>query len=153
MNGNSKFDAYYKEAERMYVRDGKTQKEIAEFLKISEKTISAWSAKDEWVRNRREFLTKTQIGPIEKLEGALERLVARLDAGELDENPKLADQLSKVMAVLDRLRGKRDPLGEAIVVMDRFGAYIKRVYPEVEFNSKVGDCIAGFFEEVRRGSM
>lgn len=150
MNGNSKFDAYYKDAERMYVRDGKAQREIADFLKISEKTISAWSAKGEWVRNRKEFLTKSQSGAIEKLEGALERLVARLDAGELDENPKLADQLSKVTAVLDRLRGKRDPLGAAIEVMDGFTKYVRQVSQDADFVGRVGDLVAGFFEETRR---
>ena len=50
----SKFQDYYKDAERLSVKEGKTQREISELLGISEKTISRWSSDGEWMRQRKE---------------------------------------------------------------------------------------------------
>ena len=147
----SKFKDYYPEAERLAVREGKTQREISELLGISEKTISAWSANGEWMRQRKEYLVNTREGPAEQLKKGLLTLIQGSNALELVENPRLVDQITKIISAIEKIEGGRDVLGSAIETMDRFSKYLIRVEQDKEVIKKIGEHIHRFFEEIRRG--
>ena len=135
----------------MAVRDGKTQREISELLGVSEKTISAWSAKGEWMRQRKEYLVNTREGPAEQLKKGLLTLIQGSNALELVENPRLVDQITKIISAIEKIEGGRDVLGSAIETMDKFTRYLIRVEQDKEVIKKIGEHIHKFFEEIRRG--
>lgn len=142
----SKFQDYYPEAERLAVREGKTQREISELLGISEKTISAWSKKGEWMRQRKEYLVSTREGPIAKLKARFAQLLE--DMGDLDA--RKTDEIYKIRLLIDRMEGGMDVLGSAIETMDKFSKYLVRVELDKEIIKKIGEHIHRFFEEIRR---
>jgi len=142
----SKFQDYYDDAERLAVKEGKTQQQICELLGISEKTISRWSKNGEWMRQRKEYLVSTKTGPIQKLE---KRLIELLEDPEIDA--RKTDELYKIQLLIDRMKGGFDIKGATIEVMDRFTQYINRVEEDKEFVGKLAGHIHGFFEETRRG--
>lgn len=147
----SKFQDYYPEAERLAVREGKTQREISELLGISEKTISQWSKKGEWMRQRKEYLVSTREGPVEKLKKALLEMLEKTDARELTDNARLTDQITKIISAIEKIEGGRDVLGSAIETMDKFTRYLIRIEQDKEMIRKIGEHIHRFFEEIRRG--
>lgn len=143
----SKFQDYYPEAERLAVKVGKTQRDISELLGISEKTISAWSAKGEWMRQRREYLVSTKTGPLEKLKERFAQLLE--DTGDIDA--RKTDEIYKIQLLIDRMEGGSNVLGSAIETMDKFSKYLVRVEQDKEVIKKIGEHIHKFFEEIRRG--
>lgn len=146
-----KFQDYYPEAERLAVKEGKTQREISELLGISEKTLSKWSKKGEWMRQRKEYLVNTREGPAEQLKKGLLSLIEGSNALELVENPRLVDQITKIISAIEKIEGGRDVLGSAIETMDKFTRYLIRVETDKEVIKKIGEHIHRFFEEIRRG--
>ena len=147
-----KFQDYYNEAERLAVKHGKPQREISELLGISEKTISKWSAKGEWMRQRKEYLVSTREGPAEKLKKTLLELLEKVDSTELLENGRLTDQITKIISAIEKIEGGRDILGATIETMDRFTKYLNRAETDKEFISKLSDHIHKFFEETRHSA-
>lgn len=146
----SKFQDYYSDAERLSVKEGKTQQQICELLGISEKTISRWSQKGEWMRQRKEYLVSTREGPAEKLKKTLLELLEKADARELLENTRLTDQITKIISAIEKISGGRDILGATIETMDRFTKYLLRVEEDKTLIAKISDHIHAFFEETRR---
>lgn len=145
-----KFQAYYNDAERMAVKEGKTQQEICKLLGISGKTISRWSKNGEWMRQRKEYLVSTREGPVEKLKKTLLELLEKVDSRELLENTRLTDQITKIISAIEKISGGRDILGATIETMDRFTKYLLRVEEDKQLIEKISDHIHGFFEETRR---
>ena len=141
----SKFQDYYPDAERLYVREGKTQREISELLGISEKTISKWSSSGQWLKQRKEYLVSTKSGPVQILEGRLRTLLEdpAIDARKTDE-------MYKIQLLIDRMRGGFDIKGATIEIMDRFVKYINRAETDKVFVGKLAEHIHKFFEETRR---
>lgn len=146
----SKFMAFYDDAERLSVKEGKSQREISQLLGVSEKTLSQWSVKGEWKRKRKEYLTNTRIGPADKLKNSLIELIDRLDPKELAENAKIADQITKIISAIEKISGGRDILGATIETMDRFTGYLLRMEADRDFTERVFDHIQNFFEETRK---
>ncbi len=147
----SKFQDFYDEAERLSVKEGKSQREISQFLGVSEKTLSRWSSDGEWMKKRREYLVSTRTGPAEKLKKTLLELLENIDPRELLNNTRVTDQISKIISAIEKISGGRDVLGSTIEVMDRFVKYIMRVEQDKDLLEKISNHIHGFFEETRRG--
>ena len=147
----SKFKDYYPEAERLAVREGKTQRDISELLGVSEKTISKWSSDGQWLRQRKEYLVSTREGPVEKLKKALLEILEKTNARELTDNARLTDQITKIISAIEKIEGGRDVLGSAIETMDKFTRYLLRIEQDKEIIKRIGEHIHRFFEEIRRG--
>lgn len=147
----SKFESYYDDAERLAVKDGKSQREIAEFLGISEKTISQWSSKGDWMKKRKEYLTSTRTGPAEKLKKTLLDMLEQINPKDILESTRITDQITKIISAIEKIEGGRDVLGATIETMDRFSKYLMRVETDKQFVERVADHIHKFFEETRRG--
>ncbi|GAB62663.1 MAG: hypothetical protein DWB56_14840 [Candidatus Jettenia sp.] len=140
----SKFEAYYDEAERLYVKEGKTQREISELLGISEKTVSLWSVKGDWVRKRKEYLVSTRTGPVEKLKMRFAKLLEDTD----DIDAKKTDEMYKIKLLIEKMEGY-DVKGAVIDVMDRFATFIRQKEPDQEFIERLKKHTHAFFEEIK----
>lgn len=146
-----KFQAYYKDAERLSVKEGKTQREICELLGISEKTLSRWSSDGEWMRQRKEYLVSTRTGPADKLKKTLVVMLEQVNPKDILESTRIVDQITKIISAVEKIEGGRDVLGSAIETMDRFSKYLMRVEEDKQVLDKISNHIHGFFEETRRG--
>ncbi|QII11230.1 hypothetical protein KsCSTR_18510 [Candidatus Kuenenia stuttgartiensis] len=142
----SKFLAFYDDAERLSVKEGKTQKEISRLLGVSEKTLSQWSVKGEWQRQRKEYLVSSRTGPVDKLKERFYRLLESED--ELDA--KKTDEMYKIQLLIDRMEGY-DIKGATIEVMDRFATFIRQRETDTAFIQCLMDHTHAFFEEVKKG--
>ena len=139
----SKIREYYDECERLYVREGKTQREIAELFNISEKTISKWSRMGEWARKRKEYLTSSRTGVAEKLRERLYRLIEEeaIDA-------RKADEIYKLMLTIEKIQGF-DLMAATIEVMDRFSRFVRGRVQDRGFLDKLSDLMQAFFNEIK----
>lgn len=146
----NKFQAFYKDAERLCVKEGKTQREISDLLGISEKTLSRWSSDGEWMRQRKEYLVSTRTGPADKLKETLLELLEKIRPADLLKSARITDQITKIISAIEKIEGGKDVLGSTIETMDRFTRYIGRMEQDQEFVRRLGDHIHGFFEETRR---
>ncbi|GJQ23586.1 hypothetical protein BIY37_04720 [Candidatus Brocadia sapporoensis] len=146
----SKFQDYYKDAERLSVKEGKTQREISELLGISEKTISRWSSDGEWMRQRKEYLVSTRTGPADKLKKTLIEMLEQINPRDILESTRITDQITKIIAAIEKIEGGRDVLGATIETMDRFTRYLMRAEEDKQLIGKISERIHGFFEETRR---
>jgi len=92
-----KMAAYYEEAQRLFVQEGKTLSEIAQILKdVSERTLARWSSEGEWMRKRKEYLRSE-----EHFSQILQELKYKLAVAALsDPNPQTIYALCRVIAVL-----------------------------------------------------
>lgn len=91
-------------AEEFYIENLEvTLKEVAEHYKLTEKTVGGWATKYNWKDKRLTFhASPTKIKQL--LQSELLNIVEGND-------PKLpADAISKLMATLDRLEKKADPI-------------------------------------------
>ncbi|MDM1033816.1 hypothetical protein HXZ91_04895 [Myroides odoratimimus] len=80
-----------------------TQKEIADLFKVTEKTIGNWAKVYDWEQKRLDFhASPTRIKQL------LQQELLRIANGEKATLP--ADSISKLMATLERLDKKADPI-------------------------------------------
>ena len=138
---------YFDEAERLFIR-GKTIKEIAQLLGVSERTLARWKKEGRWEEKRKNYM-KNPVGLGEKIEELLRRKVeelASLPASEV--TTKMIDELSKLVAALEKIRKAASFPSQAIVVFDRFSSYIKEVEKDEEFLERLSKHIQGFFEKI-----
>lgn len=91
-----KLDAY---AEHLFINEGWTQKAIAEYLEVTEKTIGDWKKAGKWEDKRRRILAAPHTIKTLLL-GELEK-VAKGEATNVD-----ADSLSKIAKAIDTLDDK-----------------------------------------------
>jgi len=92
-----KLAAYYEEAKRMFVQEGKTLSEISgELTDVSERTIQRWSSENDWPQKRKEFIVNEK-----KVADILKELQYKLAIAALDDpNPQKVYALCRVIAVL-----------------------------------------------------
>lgn len=140
----SKFESYYDDAERLAVKEGRTQREISELLGISEKTISQWSAKGEWQRQRKEYLVSSKTGPVVKLKARFAKLLEETD----DLDAKKTDEMYKIQLLIEKMEGY-DIKGATIEVMDRFATFIRQREPDQEFIERLKKHTHAFFDEIK----
>ena len=136
---------FYNVAEEQYVKGGKSLQEISELIGVSTTTLSKWKAKGDWGKKRKDYLTRTRSGPVQRLRDKLYQLLDNAD--ELDS--KTVDQVSKIVAAIEKIDGGRDPLGSTIEVMSRFGKYIRDNEKDQAFVDQLTEHMQGFFSHVK----
>lgn len=118
-----------KDAERgvayiMFVEQGLSRKEIAERLKVREKTVGDWAAKGVWESLRAAYMTNSK-----NVENALRGLMQQYteQLSEMERNPggnpkekaRMIDALMKVSKSLEVVRSENDiTLSHRVRVMD-----------------------------------
>lgn len=123
------FVAMAKDAERgvayvMFVEQGLSRKEIAERLKVREKTVGDWATKGLWESLRAAHLTNTQ-NVVRTLSDLIATYAEQLNEMERERgsNPKekarIVDAMVKVSKTLEVTRGEGDiTLSHRVRVMD-----------------------------------
>lgn len=96
----------------MFVEQGKSRKEIAELLKVREKTVGDWATKGNWEGQRTAHLTSSQ-NTERSLRGLIQTYTQKLtelekDNGDPTEKARLVDALSKTSKTLDAVRSEND---------------------------------------------
>lgn len=99
-----------------------TLKEVAEHFKTSEKTIGNWARQDDWEGKRLDFHASPTL-----IKQRLQQEALRITAGE---KPLFsADAINKIMAAIDRLERKADPIVVHKILKD-LDMFISEIDPE-----------------------
>ena len=123
----SKRDAYYLDAQSLFVCENKTLREITKLIPVSGHTLSNWKIEGNWDEKRKDFCA-TNEGVIPDILKQLSELVREIKergyrAGDAKELVMLVNAISK-------LRDGRDIRGSAVAVMKRFAQFAHDRYPE-----------------------
>jgi uncharacterized protein YjcR len=103
-------------AESLFVVSGKTQKEIAEALEVSEQTISKWAKDGNWKARRGAGIIST--------DSVVQKLLAKLD--ELTEADKLkADEVAKIASAINKIKKEKKTMDDFIEVFMLFGTWLQ----------------------------
>ncbi|MBN2536393.1 MAG: DUF1804 family protein [Spirochaetales bacterium] len=141
------------EAERMYVREGKTCTAIAKELKINEGTVYRWKAeaaeKDEnldWDVQRRIY----NMSPKEMVAMYAESVKAWLLQIKMNpallSDPKIADAIAKHVSVMQKIDVRTQYLGVAIDLIKIANQYLAENAPELK--EKMEPYWDGIYQEL-----
>lgn len=110
-----KEEAYFNEAERLYVQENRTPEQIAGLLPVSQNTIYKWSLKGAWGKKRELALTapKDMAG---RLRQNLIRQIEDLES-EKRLDPGAYDSIYKTFLLLEKLEKAHDRRAIGVVVM------------------------------------
>lgn len=123
-----KEEAYWDEAERLYVRKNKTAEQIAAILPVSANTLYKWRLKGGWEAKRAAALASPR-DLAERMRRALDKYLitieARADEGTLDN--ATFDAINKAMAAIRSVeRQALDLRVMAVEVMKEFTDFLKQ---------------------------
>lgn len=117
---------YYEEALNYYL-EGKSQKWIAEFLGVSEQTITKWKQGGNWEEKFKDYAC-TPGGTAEILRESIFDLIRTMKEQGVD--PSKADALKKLSSTYKDLKIQEDYLGICLRVMKAFVEFIKEAHPK-----------------------
>lgn len=118
-----KEEAYFNEAERLYVQENKTPEQIAALLPVSQNTIYKWSIKGGWGKKRELALTapKDMAG---RLRANLIRQIEDLESEKRLE-PGAYDSIYKTFLLLEKLEKAHDRRAIGVAVMQDYTDFLK----------------------------
>lgn len=124
-------DAERQLAEMLFTRDFLTQKEIAEKIGVSEKTLSKWATKHKWKEKRQSVIVtkETQLRRIYDQIEELNMAILKRPEGERFANNKESDTLIKLANVAKTLESEAS-LAEVIDVSKRILNYVRSARAE-----------------------
>lgn len=118
-----KIDTKKKLAQSLYVRLGKTQKEIADSVSVTEKTIGRWKEKYKW-----DVLRAAEVSTPEELAKSLYASIFKItDAAKEEQRPLTAaetDQISKISKSIANIKQK-PTLSVVSSIMEDFANWLK----------------------------
>jgi transposase-like protein len=122
-----KEEAYWDEAERLFVRENKTVEQIAQILPVSANTLYKWRLKGGWEAKRAAALASPR-DLAERMRRTLELYLTTIEAkareGTLDNNT--FDSINKAMAAIKGVeRQALDLRVMAVEVMKEFTDFLK----------------------------
>lgn len=137
----------------MFVEQGRNRKEIAELLKVREKTVGDWVAKGGWEALRAAHLTNTQnvVRTLSNLIAAYAERLTELEreGGDPKENARLVDALAKTSKSLEVVRSENDiTLSTRVRVMDWVFTELQKHDPALHL--KLVDFQSQLLEEAAR---
>ena len=77
-------------------------------------------------------------------------MLEQINPRDILESTRITDQITKIIAAIEKIEGGRDVLGATIETMDRFTRYLMRAEEDKQLIGKISERIHGFFEETRR---
>lgn len=130
------------QAERMYIREGKSIEQIATTLGVSRTTLYRWKKERNWDERKYEMETSAQfIG--EKLMKLLADDVRKLE--KLDA--KSVDRIVKAIKSIKSLDSEVDILGSTLLVMEQFAFYLQQ--KDAELYEKLQELLPDFLVFMR----
>jgi predicted transcriptional regulator len=123
-------------AESLFVASGKTQKEIAEALDVSEQTVSKWANEGNWKARRGAGIIST--------ESVVQKLLAKLD--ELTKADALkADEVAKIASAIQKIKKEKKTMDDFIEVFMAFDVWLQK--QDRKLAEKVNDFQTLFITE------
>lgn len=119
------------QAQRLYVRNGVLQQDIAALVGVSEKTISQWKQADRWDRQKAAVIT-TKEEELRRMYAMLSAQNAAIEArGEGYNFPsaKEADAINKLATAIKRLENEAG-LATTVDVFMGFNEWLRKTEPE-----------------------
>jgi len=136
---------YLQEAEHLFL-EGSTLEEIARILPISVTTLSAWKIANCWDEKRDSYRKR----PLALQEMIIKQIQLEFEKiGPEGVTKDVADNLSKLAAVLSRLGGVDDFPSSVMMVMKEFGRFIAACDIPDEQKDLVSNLMAQFFEKIK----
>ncbi len=141
-----KRDLYLEEAQSLYLA-GRELEEIGEVLPVAVKTLKRWQAEGQWEEKRRQVpVSPRWLG--EALKGILREKAGKLLA-KGDLKPQELDEITKIIAVMDRLCSQGwDIRAAALEVMDRFSDFLRNWVTDQEELKKISFRVQEFFRQL-----
>lgn len=109
--GQSKSDQRKKAAEFFIENIDATLAEVASLYRVTAKTLGDWAKKDDWEQQRLDY----HASPV-RIKQLTQRELLSVAQGNAPKLP--ADNMSKLMAVLDKCNSKADPIVVARILKD-----------------------------------
>lgn len=106
-------------ARKLYVENGMLQKEIADYLGISEVTVSTWSTKYNWQAER----NRIKVTPSQLINNLYEQIQTIVDSVKVSGAPmdaKTANNIKLLSSTIREIDKKVDP----VVMIDVFTGFI-----------------------------
>jgi hypothetical protein len=147
---------FYAEAQRLFVEEGCSTKEIAEKIPVGRTIAARWCAEGGWLQMRKEFVQSTAGAAVEakRLLRHLLKTMGDLRQGGEEIPDSLVARMAKLASVVEKLEDSTDPRHSFISVMTRFAEWVAENYREdVEFRFRVSVAVQGwtkFLNETRR---
>lgn len=115
-------------AKLLYTKEFLSQKEIAERIGVSEKTISKWAATDNWKRLRQSMvITKgEQLMSLYEQLDELNTTIRTREEGNKYANSKESDIISKLSASIKNLERETN-IADIVSVMSKFLNYVRAI--------------------------
>jgi transposase len=111
-------------ARKLYVENGMMQNEIAEYLGVSEVTVSTWSSKGNWKAERNRIkVTPSQL--INNLYEQIEKIVETVKLSGQPMDAKTANNIKLISSTIREIDRKVDP----VVIIDVFTGFINWLRP------------------------
>ena len=115
----------------LYVNEHLTQKEVAERVSISARTMSVWVNKEKWdvVKTSLTITREEQLANIYRQVAAINDAIAGREEGKRFASSKEADIINKLATAIDKM--ERDTgLSEVISVSKKVLKWLRPVNPE-----------------------
>lgn len=137
----------------LFVEQGVSRKDIAARLKVREKTVGDWAAKNNWEEARTAWLTRTD-NVVDTLKGLIQTYSEQLTdmerngGGDPKEKGRLVDALVKTAKTLDTVRSENDiSLSARLRVMEWVFGELQKADPDthrklVDFQERLLDDAA-----------
>ncbi len=125
-----KEEAYFDQAERLYVRENKTPEQISQILPVCANTIAKWGQKGGWGKKRQAALASPRT-LAEKLRIRLEGLLNELEIKEgltteaLLALPGISDAIYKTVCAIDKTERYQDLRVLAVEVMRAYTDWLR----------------------------
>jgi hypothetical protein len=148
--------AFYAEAQRLFVEEGLSAKEIADKFSIARALVVRWCAEGGWLHMRKEFVQSTAGAAVEakRLLRHILETMGDLRCGGEEISDSLVARMAKLASVVEKLEDSTDPLRNFVPVMTQFAEWMTENYrDDVEFRFRVSGAIQGwtkFLNETRR---
>lgn len=134
------------EAQGLYMK-GKTLEQISELTGVSVTTLSGWKNTYDWDKKRDAY--RKRPGPIQ--EKIVELLQYKLEDVKPEELSSVdADIISKMTKAAKDLGETEDIGAEALVGVDKFGAYVNGSDMSEEHKGIIFEAIKGFLNDIDR---
>jgi hypothetical protein len=141
--------AFYAEAQRLFVEEGLSTKEIAEKIPIGRTTAARWCAEGGWLQMRKEFVQST-AGAAVKAKMVLQDIIAKLDVkracGETISSEEV-DQMAKVAATVQKLEAITAPRRAFVIFASKLALWCQEQEPyaqDEDFLARLIDAIQGY---------
>jgi hypothetical protein len=139
---------YSRQAERLYVRELKSARQIARLLPLGARTVQRWAQKGGWDQKRQGFKADPEE-LADRLRRALEKKLTALEAGEGLDDPKAFDAITKAAAAIKSLAsGTYDLSAAGLQVMERFTGWLKEQEIEAGELQLIGARIRAWFRSL-----